>query len=215
MKYQAIIFDLDGVICSTDYYHFLAWKMIADEIGLPFDEKSNNKLRGVSRMESLEIILGPRSAEFSMESKKEYAEKKNILYRRLLQNMSPKDLDPEVKDTLERIRNQGIKIAIGSSSKNAKLILKQIGLENYFDAISDGTNITHSKPHPEVFLKASAFLGIVPEFCLVVEDAKSGLEAAAAADMDSAAIGDAVNYSIASYNLGKFSDLLLYLPGQE
>lgn len=211
MKYQAVIFDLDGVICSTDHYHYLAWKEIADEIGVPFDETMNNHLRGVSRMDSLELLLGSRSGDFSPESKMELAEQKNRSYRRLLQNMSPKELSPDVKKTLDRVKLQGIKIAIGSSSKNAKLILKQIGLENYFHAVSDGTNITRSKPHPEVFLKASKFLGIEPRFCLVVEDAKSGVEAAIAAGMDSAAIGDAVNYAIADYNLKKFSDLLLYL----
>ena len=211
MKYQAVIFDLDGVVCSTDHYHYLAWKKIADEIGIAFDETVNNRLRGISRMESLEILLGPRSGEFSPESKRELAEKKNRFYRRLLLDMSPHDLSPDVKKTLDRIKDRGIKIAIGSSSKNARLILKQIGLENYFHAVSDGTNITRSKPDPEVFLKASAFLGIEPQFCLVVEDAKSGVEAAIAANMDSAAIGDAVNYSLANYNLSQFSDLLLYL----
>jgi len=211
MKYQAVIFDLDGVICSTDHYHYLAWKEIADEIGVPFDETMNNHLRGVSRMDSLELLLGSRSGDFSPEVKMEFAEKKNRSYRRLLQNMSPRDLSPDVKKTLDRVKLQGIKIAIGSSSKNAKLILRQIGLENYFHAVSDGTNITRSKPHPEVFLKASQFLEIEPRFCLVVEDAKSGVEAAIAAGMDSAAIGDAVNYAIADYNLKKFSDLLLYL----
>ncbi len=211
MKYQALIFDLDGVICSTDHYHYLAWKKIADEIRIPFDETMNNRLRGVGRMESLEILLGSRSGEFPPEVKKSYAEKKNEFYRGLLLNMSPADLDPEIKKTLDRIKEAGLLIAIGSSSKNAGLILRQIGLAGYFDAVSDGNNITRSKPDPEVFLKASAFLGVEPRHCLVVEDAASGLKAAAAANMDSAAIGDAVNYPLARYKLSKFSDILLCL----
>ncbi|MDT3699043.1 MAG: beta-phosphoglucomutase [Thermincola sp.] len=211
MKYQAVIFDLDGVICNTDHYHYLSWKKIAGEIGVNFDETVNNRLRGIGRMESLEILLGPRSQEFSPEAKKELTDNKNKHYRDLLNNMSPQDLGAEVKKTMDHIKARGIKIAIGSSSKNAKSILKQLGLENYFDAVSDGTNITRSKPDPEVFLKASAYLGIEAELCLVVEDAKSGLEAALAANMDCAAIGDAVKYKLANYHLSKFSDLLLYV----
>lgn len=211
MKYKAIIFDLDGVLCSTDHCHYFAWKKIADEIGVDFDEIMNNRLRGIGRMESLEILLGHRSGEFLEEVKKGFAEKKNELYCQLIKEMSPEDLSPEVKTTLDQIKAQGIKVAIGSSSKNAKLILKQIGLENYFDAISDGNNITRSKPDPEVFLKASEYLGINPQSCLVVEDAKAGLEAALAANMDCAAIGDATEYKLATYNLNSFADLLLYL----
>ncbi|MGI6678545.1 MAG: beta-phosphoglucomutase [Dehalobacterium sp.] len=211
IKYHAIIFDLDGVICSTDHSHYLAWKKIADEIGVYFDEIVNNQLRGIGRMESLEALLGSKSDEFSHEAKKKLAEQKNMIYRNLLKKMSPQDLSPEVKKTLDQIKNRGIKIAIGSSSKNAKLILKQIGLENYFDVISDGTNITRSKPDPEVFLKASDYLKIAPEYCLVVEDAIAGVEAALSANMDCAAIGDAANYEKATYKLEHFSDLLQFV----
>jgi len=211
MKYKAVIFDLDGVICNTDQSHYLAWKMLADEIGVPFDEKDNHRLRGIGRMESLEILLGPRSKEFSEEEKIAMAERKNTWYRMLLQQLSPRDINPGVKSTLEQIKTRGIKIAIGSSSKNTRLILKQLALENYFDAVSDGTNITRPKPDPEVFLKASEYLGIEPQFCLVVEDAKSGVEAALAANMDCAAIGDAARYGLATYNLSRIEDLLLYL----
>jgi len=208
MKYQAIIFDLDGVICHTDQYHYLAWKQIADELGVYFDEQINNRLRGVSRRESLEIILEAYPGRLTEDEKTYYTEKKNGLYRSLLQNMSPADVAAEVRETLDQLRAQGILLAIGSSSKNAKSILKQIGLEDYFDAVSDGTNITRSKPDPEVFLKASQFLGVEPQHCLVVEDAKSGVEAALAANMDCAAIGDAIKYNLAQYNLQRFCDLL-------
>lgn len=208
MKYKAIIFDLDGVICHTDHYHYLAWKQLADQLGVYFDETINNRLRGVSRMESLEIILERyQGTPITEEKKVSLAEEKNTMYQKLLSKMSTEDLSKEVKDTLDNLRSQGILMAIGSSSKNAKLILKQIGLENYFDAISDGNNITKSKPHPEVFLMAADYIGCKPSECLVVEDAKSGIEAANAAGMDSAAIGDAAGYQLATYSLSTFSDL--------
>ena len=197
MKYQAVIFDLDGVICHTDKYHYQAWKEIADELGIEFNEMINNRLRGVSRMESFEIIL-----------EKYNTTKKNEVYKKLLKNMSEKDLTAEVKSTLEGLREYGLKLAIGSSSKNAGFILERLGLGNFFDAVSDGNNITNSKPDPEVFLKAAEFVGEKPEDCLVVEDAKAGLEAAIAGKMDCAAIGDAVACGMGTYNLKSFADLL-------
>ncbi len=208
MKYKGIIFDLDGVICSTDHYHYLAWKALADELGVYFDETINNRLRGVSRMASLEIVLENYSGQMSPEEKTAAAEKKNAIYRQLLGQMSPADLSDEVKQTLDQLRAKGLLLAIGSSSKNAKYILERIGLGDYFDRISDGTNITRSKPDPEVFLKAAEFLALPPDDCLVVEDAKAGIEAASAAGMDSAAIGDAVSCGLATYNLTRFNDLL-------
>ena len=208
MKYQGIIFDLDGVICSTDHYHYLAWKALADRLGIYFDETINNRLRGVSRMASLEIVLERSVAAYTEEEKAAFAEEKNNLYRELLKNMSPADLSPEVKETLDALRARGLKLGIGSSSKNTKFILSQIGLGDYFDKISDGTNITRSKPDPEVFLKGAEYLELAPAACLVVEDAKAGIEAAVAAGMDSAAIGDAVQCGLATYNLTRFADLL-------
>lgn len=208
MKYKAIIFDLDGVICSTDQYHYLAWKKLADELGIYFDENINNRLRGVGRMESLNIILESYHGKFSNEEKINLANKKNEYYRKYLKELSESDLSLEVKDTLDKLRNKNLKLAIGSSSKNTKLILKQLGLENYFDAVSDGTNISKSKPDPEVYKKASQFLNIEPQYCLVVEDALSGIQAAFAAHMDCAAIGDGTKYNLARYNLNTFSDLL-------
>ena len=209
MKYKAIIFDLDGVICFTDEYHYLAWKELADELNIPFDRTINERLRGVSRMDSLEIILekytGPVLSE---EEKERLATKKNDIYRKSLENMSEKDLSEEVRETLKELRNRGLKLAIGSSSKNTKFILKQIGLEGFFDAISDGTNITRSKPDPEVFLKAAQFLAEEPKDCLVIEDAEAGIDAAASGGFDSAGIGSASDYSKSTYHLGSFSDIL-------
>lgn len=208
MKYKAIIFDLDGVICHTDNYHYQAWKAVADQLGIYFDERINHRLRGVSRMESLDIILEGYEGNMEPEEKALYAEKKNNIYVELLKGMGPKDLTEEVKHTLDTLREGGLKLAIGSSSKNARFILRQIGLEGYFDAISDGNNIKHSKPDPEVFLKAAQYVGENAQDCLVVEDARAGLEAAIAGNMDCAALGEAVTSNIATYNLEGFSGLL-------
>lgn len=208
MKYRAIIFDLDGVICHTDKYHYEAWKKIADELGIYFDEKINHRLRGVSRMESFEIILERYDKEMSQEEKLFYTEKKNEVYKELLKKMSPADLSKEVKDTLYQLREGGIKLAIGSSSKNTKFILCQLGLGTFFDAVSDGNCIIKSKPDPEVFLKAAQYVGEDAKDCLVVEDAKAGLEAATAGGMDCAAIGDATKSDLATFCLSTFSDLL-------
>ncbi|MCI6019331.1 MAG: beta-phosphoglucomutase [Clostridiales bacterium] len=208
MKYKAIIFDLDGVICHTDKYHYQAWKAVADKLGIYFDEVINNRLRGVSRMESFEIILERYDKPMSQEEKEVYTTEKNEIYKELLNNMSPADLSDEVKETLDGLRAAGAKLAIGSSSKNAKFILERLGLGDYFDAISDGNNITNSKPDPEVFVKASQFVGEDAKDCLVVEDAKAGLLAAIGGGMDCAAIGDAVASGLATYNLTTFSDLL-------
>lgn len=208
MKYEAIIFDLDGVICHTDKYHYEAWKVIADKLKIYFDENINNRLRGVSRMESFNIILEKYEGGMSEEEKVKYAEEKNIIYKNLLKNMSPNDLSKEVKDTLIQLKSSDIKLAIGSSSKNARFILKQIGLGEFFDAISDGNNIKKSKPDPEVFLKAAEYLNIPAQKCIVVEDAVAGLDAAIAGNMDNCAIGDAVLSGKATYNLKSFKDLL-------
>jgi len=212
-KYQAVIFDLDGVICHTDHYHYLAWKAIADELGVYFDEKINSRLRGVSRSESLEIILELYEGVLSADQKKDLMEKKNSIYRRYLKELTEQDLEAQVKSTMDAVRSRGLKLAVGSSSKNTALILERLGLKDYFDAVADGNEILHSKPDPEVFLLASAKIHIAPEQCLVVEDARAGLLAAAAAGMDGAAIGEAAHCSpsdqqIAKYSLEKFSDLL-------
>lgn len=208
MKFKAIIFDLDGVICFTDEFHYRAWKKLADRLGLPFDRVKNNRLRGVSRMDSLEIVLedyaGPKLSD---EEKQAMAKEKNDLYRESLAEMSPADLSDEVKTTLDNLRAKGLILAIGSSSKNTPFILKQIGLETYFDAISDGNNITRSKPDPEVFLKAAEFAGVDPKDCLVVEDAVSGAEAGHAAGMKVACLGDASKNKAGDWNLSSFSEL--------
>ena len=208
MSYDAVIFDLDGVICYTDEYHYQAWKAMADSIGVYFDREINNRLRGVSRMASLEIVLERASGEFSLAEKEELADQKNELYKKLLANMSPADLSDEVKSTLDELRRRGYRLAIGSSSKNTPFILRQIGLADYFDAVSDGNNITRSKPDPEVFEKAAQMLCIEPKRCLVVEDAVSGAEAAHRGGMKAACVGDASRAKAGDYNLKSVKDLL-------
>lgn len=211
MKYKGIIFDLDGVICFTDQYHYQAWKKLADKEGIPFDEKINHRLRGVSRLESLNIILEQSKKSFSEQEKEEMAAEKNAQYVKLLENMTPKDLSEERKETLLALREAGIKLAIGSSSKNARTILNKIGLGNFFDAISDGNQIHKSKPDPEVFVKAAELLALSPAECLVVEDAKAGIEAAAAGGFHSAGIGEAAKDKRTTYPIEKFADLLIVI----
>ena len=180
---KAVIFDLDGVICFTDKYHYLAWKKLADRLGIYFDEQINNRLRGVSRMASLEIILERSEKEYTQEEKEAFAEEKNNDYREYLMTMSPADLSEEVKTTLDALRAKGYLLAIGSSSKNTKLILSKIGLGEYFDAIADGNDITHSKPDPEIYSRVLKLAGISPEDAIAVEDTSSGVTSAQGAGL--------------------------------
>lgn len=206
---DAVIFDLDGVICFTDRFHYQAWRKLADRLGIYFDETINNRLRGVSRMASLDIILERAEQAYTPEEKEAFAAEKNETYRELLKTMSPADLSDEVRDTLHALRERGYQLAIGSSSKNTKLILHRIGLADFFDAIADGTDITRSKPDPEVFLTAARKLWVSPERCAVVEDAKAGIQAAKAGGMIALALnGDARGCGFEDYNLKCFSDLL-------
>ncbi|HAG68695.1 MAG TPA: beta-phosphoglucomutase [Lachnospiraceae bacterium] len=210
MDAQAVIFDLDGVLVHTDRFHYLAWKELSDEMGIRFDEEVNERLRGVSRMQSLEIILERyEGAPISMEEKEKLAEKKNSIYRQYLSGMTPKDVSDEVRDTLKKLRERGLLLAVGSSSKNAGFILEKTGLSGYFDAVSDGTMITRTKPDPEVFLIAAQLLHTPPEKCLVVEDADAGIEAGRAGGMLTAAYGAAKGNKNADYNLESFSGLLI------
>jgi len=209
MKYPGIIFDLDGVICHTDVFHYQAWKSFADSMSIHFDEQINNRLRGVSRMESLDIILEKYDGEpLSSGEKSRLADEKNERYKSLLMQMDKSYLSEPVLSTLEVLRTSGIKLAIGSSSKNARLILERIGLEDFFDAISDGNNIQFSKPHPQVFLLAAEYISLPPPECLVVEDARAGIEAAIAGGFDSAGIGDAAEDERATYIITRFEELI-------
>lgn len=207
MAIKGIIFDLDGVLCFTDEYHYLAWKAVADGLSIPFDRAENHRLRGVSRMESLNIILEKAGRVFSDEEKAEIAQEKNTLYRGYLAKMTPSDIKPEVRETLASLRSRGYRLAIGSSSKNAGLILEKTGLSDAFDAVSDGNIICHSKPNPEVFLKAAEMLNLLPEECAVIEDATAGIEAAAAGGFLPIGIGAAEKDARCAHCLKTFSDL--------
>ena len=208
MKFKGVIFDLDGVICFTDELHYRAWKALADRLNIPFDKEINNRLRGVSRMESLEIILERAAKAYTDVEKDAFAAEKNALYADSLRTMSEKDVSEDVRLSL---KEKGVRIAVGSSSKNAPTILERIGLYDEFDAISDGNNITKSKPDPEVFLKAAEFLGLTPKDCLVVEDAKAGIDAGKAGGFATAGMGEAAAYEKSDYRLTKLSDLLSVL----
>lgn len=208
MKYQGVIFDLDGVICHTDHFHFLAWKQLADRLGIYFDEQVNNRLRGVSRMESLVIVLENSPNSYTDAEMEEFAEEKNKYYRRYLSQMSPADLSSQVKDTLGTLKKSGCRIAVGSSSKNAGYILERIGLNDFFDAVVEGNQIQHSKPDPEVFLLAAKQLGLSPENCLVVEDAFAGIEAAKRGGFDAAGIGQAQTCESADYHISEIQQIV-------
>ena len=191
MDIKAVIFDLDGVIVTTDDCHYTAWKKMADDEGIYFDRKINERLRGVSRMQSLEIVLEKADKAYTEQEKLALAAKKNAYYVDLIQKLTPNDVLGGVMKNLETLKEHGIKIAIGSSSKNTPIILNRIGLADYFDAVSDGNNIKNSKPDPEVFIKAAEMLNIAPENCMIVEDADAGIEAGKRAGMKTFALGNA------------------------
>ena len=208
MKYKGVIFDLDGVICFTDELHYLAWKALADRLNIYFDREINQRMRGVSRMDSLNILLEKSDVEYSEVQKEAFAAEKNAIYADSLRKMSEKDVSDDVRQTLKTLREKGVKIALGSSSKNAQAILERIGLEEMFDAVSDGNGLEKFKPDPEVFLKAAEKLGMEPKDCLVVEDAVAGIDAGVAGGFATAGIGPAAGYDKAGYKIEKVSDIL-------
>jgi beta-phosphoglucomutase len=212
MGYQGILFDLDGVIVSTDEYHYRAWKQLADTEGIPFDRVINDRLRGVSRMESLKILLEPARRSYSEEEMTKMAAWKNEAYRKLIGELSPEDILPGAMEFMEKCRRDGILMAIGSSSKNARFILGQIGLGEYFDAVVDGTDIRRSKPDPEVFTLGAERLGLDPTVCLVVEDADAGVDAGLAGGMDVLAVGAATAHPKATYKAKDLQEARVLWP---
>ena len=186
---KAVIFDLDGVIVDTAHYHFIAWKRLADELGVPFEEHDNERLKGVSRMQSMDIILELGALHISMDRKAQLADKKNTWFVEFVEKMKPSEIFPGVKQLLEELKSQGIKIALASSSKNARRVIELLQIENEFDAVVDGTMIVHTKPDPEIFLLASTMINVPASQCVVFEDAEAGVEAALAAGMKCVGVG--------------------------
>ena len=199
MAIKAVIFDLDGVIVTTDDCHYQGWQRMADEEGIHFSREHNERLRGVSRMQSLEILLEQSPRAYSEEEKVALASRKNAYYRELIEALTGEDLLPGAMALMEELRARGIKLAIASSSKNSPTILERVGLADYFDACADGNDIQHSKPDPEVFLLAAERLGIAPEDCLFVEDAEAGVEGGVAAGMKVLAVGSAAPSPLATW----------------
>ncbi len=191
MQIAAVIFDLDGVIVSTDEQHYRAWKKLADREGIFFDRNVNHRLRGVSRMDSLEIILERAEGSYTEEEKAALAAQKNGEYCRSLAGLTPEDILPGAMAILNGLKELGVRIAIASSSRNARRILEGVGLADFFDAVVDGTEIQRSKPDPEVFVKAAQKLDMPADRCLVVEDAEAGVTAALAAGARVLAVGHA------------------------
>ena len=204
---KGVIFDLDGVLLSTDRLHYEAWKKIADKLKVPFDRKVNDRLRGVSREASLEIVLEKYDGRLSKAEKEDLCNEKNEYYKELLHTLSYDTIEPKVRETLTFLKDKGFRLAVGSSSKNAKTILQRTGLENYFDAVSDGNNISKSKPDPEVFLKAAEYLFLKPEECFVVEDAEAGIDAAVAGGFCAVGIGPAAKYGKTAYPIKDITQL--------
>jgi beta-phosphoglucomutase len=189
MKIRACIFDLDGVIVDTAKYHFLAWKKLAEQLGINFTEKDNERLKGVSRMESLEIILELGKKSIGQNKKIELATLKNLWYNDYIRKMTPEEILPGSLDFINELKKADILVAVGSASKNTPLILDRVGIIEFFDAVADGNNVEKAKPDPEVFLKASNMLGIEPGKCIVFEDAIAGVQAALNAGMICVGIG--------------------------
>ncbi|CCQ96377.1 Beta-phosphoglucomutase [[Clostridium] ultunense Esp] len=188
-SFKAFLFDLDGVLVDTAKYHFLAWKRLANELGFDFTEEQNERLKGVSRMRSLEILLEIGNIEVGVEKKEELASKKNEWYVEYISTMDPSQILPGVKEFLQELKNAGKKTALGSASKNAMTIVTNTGLLPYFDAVIDGTKVTKAKPDPEVFLLGAKELDVEPKECVVFEDAEAGIEAAKRAGMYAVGIG--------------------------
>lgn len=189
MRTGACIFDLDGVLVDTAKYHFKAWKRLTDKLGIDFTEDDNERLKGVSRMASLEIILEIGNMEPDERKKLEYATLKNNWYIEYISKITPSEILPGCVQFIRELKNANIRIAIGSASKNTPMILERVGIQEMFDAVADGNNITKAKPDPEVFLKAAEMVGIKPENCVVFEDAVAGVQAALNAGMKCIGIG--------------------------
>lgn len=209
---KAIIFDLDGVLVSTDELHYRAWKALAGRLGVPFDRAKNDRCRGISRMASLDIVLEDAPTAYTQAEREAFAAEKNETYRAMLASLTPADTLEGVLPTLAELRRRGYRLALASVSKNAPLILERTGLDRYLDAVADGNCITRSKPDPEVFLKAAEKLGMACESCAAMDDAPAGIEAGRAAGMLTIGFGDSAKNKAGDLNLERFDELLGLFP---
>ncbi|WP_342421636.1 beta-phosphoglucomutase [Paenibacillus sp. FSL E2-0178] len=206
--FEAAIFDLDGVIVDTAKFHYHAWKRLAGELGFDFSESTNEQLKGVSRMESLELLLRSGGiTDLTAERKEELASRKNEWYKELLETLTPGDVLPGVSGFLGLLRSRGVRTAIASASKNAPLILEKVNIRPLFDAVADGNTIGRAKPDPEVFLQAARLLGVAPAACFVFEDAAAGVEGAIRAGMRVVGIGDGALLARAHLTIASFEKL--------
>lgn len=186
-----VIFDLDGVLADTAELHFQSWMDISRELGIPFDRARNEALRGLSRADSLRIFLGPEALRFDADQQAEIMERKNRYYLQRVERLTAADVLPGARELLEDLRRHGVRVAIASSSRNARIVLERLSLLDAADAIVDGNDVERTKPAPDIFLCAARRLGLPPARCVVVEDAESGIEAARAAGMKVVGIGPA------------------------
>ena len=209
MKTKAIIFDLDGVIVDTARFHFLAWKSLADELGMEFDESVNERLKGVSRMRSFEIILEVNGAEnrFTDAEKEDLINRKNELYVSFVKTLKPSDMLPGISELLAKAKENGIKCAVASVSKNAPLVLECLGATDKFDYVADARKVAKSKPAPDLFLNCAEALGVDPADCIGIEDAQAGIEAIKAAGMYAVGINVAVTSLEPDLMLGSTAEL--------
>ena len=210
MAIQGVIFDLDGVITDTAHLHFLAWKALGDSLGVEITLELNERLKGLGRQETLTLILKEAGQydKYTEAERQALAERKNRAYVASLENLTPQDLLPGIGDCLKDLKKRGIKIGLASSSQNARLIIKKLGLESYFEAMVDPRSLSKGKPDPEIYLKAAAALGLSPAKCAGVEDARAGLEAIRAAGMTAIALGQSLEHVPADYHFLSAKDLV-------
>ncbi len=206
---RGCIFDLDGVIVDTAHYHFLAWKRLAAGLNYQLTPADNERLKGVSRLKSLEIVLQLAGVSMSAEEMERLADQKNAWFREYVAEMKPDEIFPGVTALIRELRGAGIKVGLASSSKNAREVIRLLGIADEFDAIVEGNMIAHTKPHPEIFLKTAELLGVAPEVCVVVEDAEAGVEAALAAGMKCVGIGSPAALAKADAVFPKTGDINL------
>jgi len=204
---RAFILDLDGVITDTAKYHFQGWKRLADAEGIPFTRDDNEKLRGVSRHRSLELLLGERVSEYTEEQMQEMMDRKNGYYQQLLKTITEEDFLPGARELIDEIRGRGFKIAVGSASKNTRTVLEKLGITDAFDGIADGYSVSRAKPAPDIFVHAAGQLGVSAANCVVVEDAESGVQAARTGGMIAVGVGPEERVGYADFRYDTTADI--------